>query len=193
MCRGEGFLEGSRERDDAVFTALALGDPDAAGVEVDVGNPDPYQLVDPDPGVQQGLDQYDVAGPAGFPDGVVERADLGFGRHVGQLLGRAGDLDAQFLAQVPEQLLEVGVVGPLAAQVPGELAGLCAGPGSAAGPAASLALQGGVRVQAEAAAHVEPDLAIGGDVRPEQRGQAAFVLGGEPVRPTGYRPGCLGP
>jgi hypothetical protein len=39
--QGEGFLERGGEGDDAVFAALALGDPDAAGVEVDVGDPDP--------------------------------------------------------------------------------------------------------------------------------------------------------
>jgi hypothetical protein len=31
------------------LATLALGDPDAAGVEVDVGDPDPNELGDPDP------------------------------------------------------------------------------------------------------------------------------------------------
>lgn len=87
------------EGDEAVFAALALGDPAAAGVEVDVGDPDPDELGDPDPGVQQGRDQDAVAGAAGFPDGAVERADFGFGGHVGQLLGSGGDLDVQLGAR----------------------------------------------------------------------------------------------
>ena len=90
MCRARVSLNAGREWDDAVFAALALGDPDAAGVEVDVGDADPDELGDPDPGVEQGLDQDDVAGAAGFPDGVVERADPGFGAHVGQLLWERG-------------------------------------------------------------------------------------------------------
>ena len=77
--QGEGFLECGREWHDAVLAALALGDPDAAGVEVDVGDADPDELGDPDPGVEQGLDEHDVVGPASFPDGVIEGADLGFG------------------------------------------------------------------------------------------------------------------
>ena len=38
-------------------------------------------------------------------------------------------------------------------------------------------------MQAEAASHIEPDLTVRRDVRPEQRGQAAPILGGQPVRP----------
>ena len=62
-------------------------------------------------------------------NGVVERADLGFGGHVGQLLRGAGDFHAQFLAQVPEHFFEGGVVGPLGPKVLGELPGLAAGGG----------------------------------------------------------------
>jgi len=47
--QGEGLLERGGERDDAVFAALAPGDADAAGVEVDVGDLDPDELGDPDP------------------------------------------------------------------------------------------------------------------------------------------------
>jgi hypothetical protein len=84
--QGDGFLERGQDGHDAVFAALAMDDADAAGVEVDVGEPDPDELGDPDAGVEQGLDQDDVAGAAGFPDGVVKRADLGFGGHVRELL-----------------------------------------------------------------------------------------------------------
>src|SRR5262245_65947836 len=73
--QGEGFLERSGEGHDAVFAVLALGDADPAGVEVDVGDTDPDELGDPDPGVQQGLDPHDVAGVAGFPAGVIAPAD----------------------------------------------------------------------------------------------------------------------
>jgi hypothetical protein len=38
--QGEGLLERAREGDDAVLAALALGDADAAGVEIDVGEPE---------------------------------------------------------------------------------------------------------------------------------------------------------
>ena len=87
------------------WSQARLGDADAAGVEVDVGEPDPDEFGDADAGVEQGFDQDDVAGAAGFPHGVVERSDFGFGGHVGQLLRRAGNFGAQFLAQVPEYFL----------------------------------------------------------------------------------------
>ena len=85
--------------------------------------------------------------PTGFPYGVAERADLGFSWHVRKFPGSAGDFQTQLVAQVPEHFLEVGVVGPYAAQVIGELAGLPRG-GCTAGPArpgASPWLVGGRR------------------------------------------------
>jgi hypothetical protein len=85
--QGESLLESGGEGDDAVFAALALGDPDAAGIEVDVSDPDPDELGNPDAGVEQGLDEDDVAGAAGFPDGVVERADLASVGTYGSFLG----------------------------------------------------------------------------------------------------------
>ena len=33
------------------------------------------------------------------------------------------------------------------------------------------------------AAHIQPDLTVGGDVGPEQRGQTAFALSCQPPRP----------
>lgn len=127
MCRARGLFEGGGEGDVAVLGALALGDADPAGVEVDVAEADADEFGDPDAGVEQGFDEHDVAAAAGGPDGLVIAADLVFGGDVGQCLGRLGDLDAEFGAQVPEDLYEVGVVGPFAAQVPGELAGLAPG------------------------------------------------------------------
>ena len=65
-----------RERDDAVLAAHAPGDADPAGVEVDVGEPDPDELGDPDPGVEQGLDQDDVSGAAGAWRRISARASI---------------------------------------------------------------------------------------------------------------------
>jgi hypothetical protein len=69
MCRTRVSLNAAGRGTTRSFAALALGDPDAAGVEIDVGDPDPDELGDPD-SVEQGLYQDDVAGAAGFPDGV---------------------------------------------------------------------------------------------------------------------------
>jgi len=46
--QGEGFAEGLRERHDAVFAALAVGDPDPDGVQVDVVDSDGDQFGYPD-------------------------------------------------------------------------------------------------------------------------------------------------
>ena len=85
--QGEGLAEGLRERHDAVLSALAVGDADAVGVEVDVVDADGDEFGDPDPGVEQGLDQHHVAAAAGLPDGLVVAADLVLAGHVGQRLG----------------------------------------------------------------------------------------------------------
>src|SRR5258708_16129598 len=45
--------------------------------------------------------------------------------------------------------------------------------------------RGGAGAQGEPAAHVQPGLALGGDVRPEQRGKAAQVVRGQ----LGHAPG----
>lgn len=47
--QGEGFAEGLWEWDDAVFAALAAGDPDPGGVEVDVVEADGDEFGDPMP------------------------------------------------------------------------------------------------------------------------------------------------
>ena len=47
--QGEGLGEGGRERDGPVLAALAVGDADATGVEVDFDEADRDQLGDPDP------------------------------------------------------------------------------------------------------------------------------------------------
>jgi hypothetical protein len=66
--QGEGFLECRREGDDAVFAAFALGDPDAASAEVDVGEPDPDELGDPVSVAQSetpaGRGDFDIRRPA---------------------------------------------------------------------------------------------------------------------------------
>src|SRR5450755_4186158 len=72
----------------------------------------------------------DVLAAAGDPDGFVEGADLVFGRDVRELLGRALDLDAELVAEVAEDLLEVGVVGSFCSEVLGELACLAFGRGT---------------------------------------------------------------
>lgn len=69
---------------------------------------------------------HNLAAGARLVNGTPERADLGFGGHVRQSLGCPGDFHAELVAQVPEHFLEVGVVGPLAARVLGELPGLTA-------------------------------------------------------------------
>ena len=169
--QGEGLLEGGGEGDDAVLAALALGDPDAAAVEVDVVEADADQFADPHAGVEQGLDEDDVAGPAGLPDDLVVAADLGFGGDVGQFLGLARDLDAQLGAQVPEDLLEVGVVGPFVAQVLGELTRLALGRCPLRPAAAGAGSRGGSGSRSRWVSHVEVELAVGGDVAPEQWGE----------------------
>ena len=55
--QGKGFAEGVRERDDPVFAALAVGDADPTGVQVDVIDADGDKLGDADAGVEQCLDQ----------------------------------------------------------------------------------------------------------------------------------------
>jgi hypothetical protein len=107
--------KGQREGDDAVLAALATGDADAAGVEVDVVDADRDQLGDPDPGVEQRLDQHDVATAASLPDRPVVAADLFLGGHVGQCLRLPGNLDVELGAQRPEDGLEVGIVRSLGA------------------------------------------------------------------------------
>ena len=87
------------------------------------------------PGVEQGLDQHDVTGAAGLPHRLVVAADLVLGGDVGQRPGLPGDLDVEFGAQVPEHVLEVGVVGSLAAQVFDQLTGLAFRRGTGAGAA----------------------------------------------------------
>jgi len=113
--QGEGLGEGGRERDEAILAAFAEVDPDAVGVEVDVVQAQCDELGDPDPGVEQRLDQHDVAGAAGLPHRLVVAADLVLSGDVGQRFGLPGDLDVELGAQVPEDVFEVGVVGPLAA------------------------------------------------------------------------------
>jgi hypothetical protein len=49
--QSERFAEGLRERDDAIFAALAVGDPDTGGVQVDVVEADGDVFSDPDTGV----------------------------------------------------------------------------------------------------------------------------------------------
>ncbi|MDR8413625.1 hypothetical protein MTP10_33430 [Nonomuraea sp. 3-1Str] len=127
--QGEGLFEVRGEGDGAILSGFALGDADAAGVQVDVADADLHQFGDADAGVEQGLDEHDVAGTACGPHGGVVAADLGLGGDVGQLLGLVLHLDAEFGAWVPEDLLEVGVVGPFLAQVFGQLAGLALGGG----------------------------------------------------------------
>ena len=53
--QGEGLGEGGRERDGPVLAALAVGDADATGVEVDLDEADRDQLGDPDPGVESSV------------------------------------------------------------------------------------------------------------------------------------------
>jgi hypothetical protein len=64
--QGEGFSEGVREGHDAIFAALAVGDPDAGGVQVDVVEADGDEFGAPDSGVEQGLDQHYVAAAPGL-------------------------------------------------------------------------------------------------------------------------------
>jgi hypothetical protein len=59
----EGLFEGGGEGDGAVLAAFAVGDADAAAVEGDVVEADGDEFGDADPGVEQGLDEDDVAGP----------------------------------------------------------------------------------------------------------------------------------
>ena len=128
--QGEGFPERGGERDLPVLAALAVGDADPAGVQVGVGQADRDELGDPDAGVEQGLDEHDVAAAAGGPHRLVVAADLRLGGHVRQFLRGGGHLDAELVAQVPEHLFEVGVVRAFTAQVPGELAGFAPGRGA---------------------------------------------------------------
>ncbi|MFZ0117991.1 MAG: hypothetical protein WA731_22720 [Pseudonocardiaceae bacterium] len=100
--QGEGLFERSGEGDVAVFAAFALGDADAAGVEVDVVDADLGEFGDADAGVEQGLDEHDVAGAPRGPHGLVVAADLVLAGHVGKLGGGGGDLDVEFVAEVPE-------------------------------------------------------------------------------------------
>jgi hypothetical protein len=83
---GQGLLERRGERHDAVLGPLALGDADAAGVEVDVGDADPDQFGHPHAREQQGLDQHDVLTPPTGPHHLVVAAVLGLGEDVGQPL-----------------------------------------------------------------------------------------------------------
>src|SRR5260221_10243749 len=72
--QGEGLFEGGGEGDVAVLGALALGDADPAGVEVDVAEADADEFGDPDAGVEQGFDEHDVAAAAGGPGRPPRRA-----------------------------------------------------------------------------------------------------------------------
>ncbi len=67
------------------FTS-ALGESDAAGVQVDVVDADAEQLGDPDSGEQQGLDEEDVLAFGGRSTHLVVAADLGLSRDVGEAL-----------------------------------------------------------------------------------------------------------
>jgi hypothetical protein len=125
--QGEGLFERLWERHDAVFAAFAVLDADPAAVQVDVVEADGDELGDAGAGVEQGLDKHDVGAAAGVPDGVVPAADLGFCRDVGQRLGGVSYLDAEFGAEVTEDVFEVAVVGSLVSQGFGELAGLVSG------------------------------------------------------------------
>jgi hypothetical protein len=131
--QGEGFLERGGEGDVAVFAAFAVGDANAAGVQVDLADPDRDELGDADPGVEQDLDQHDVPAPPRGPHRLVIAADLGLGGRMGQLGRAGGDLDAKLVAQVAEHLFEVGVVGAFSAEVLRELAGLTFGRSPAEG------------------------------------------------------------
>ena len=88
-----------------------MGDAHSAGVQVDFVDADAHQLGNPDAGEQKGLDEHDVLATSGGPDHVVVPADLSLGGHVGQPLWLPLDLDLQLGAQVPEQRLQVRIVG----------------------------------------------------------------------------------
>jgi hypothetical protein len=120
------LLERRRERHHPVLAPLALGDADPAGIEVDVVEPDGDELGDAHAGIEQGLDEHDVA-PTLLPHRLVVAADLGLGGDIGQALGFALDLHVQFGAEVTEDLLQVDVVGSLPPEMLGELAGLLPG------------------------------------------------------------------
>src|SRR6266480_5818334 len=72
------LLERRRKGHHPVLASLALGDPDPAGVEVDVVEADGDELGDADAGVEQGLDEHDVAAPTLLPHRLVVAADLEF-------------------------------------------------------------------------------------------------------------------
>jgi len=93
--QGQGLAEGLRERRDPVFAALAVGDADPAGVQVDVIDADGDKLGHADAGVEQCLDQDHVAAAPGLPDGLVVAADLVLAGHVGQRLGLALHVDVE--------------------------------------------------------------------------------------------------
>ena len=67
----QGLVERRRERHDPILAAFALVDADLAAIEVHIVQPDRNQLADARAGVQEGLDEHEVAELPRLPHGLV--------------------------------------------------------------------------------------------------------------------------
>src|SRR6266567_4317982 len=109
------------------LATFALVDADLTAVEVDVIQADGYQFADTHTGVEQRLDEHQVAELPCLPDRFVIASDLLFARYIWQVLGRPRHDNSEFGAELTKDLLQVRVVRPFLTECRRQLVGFALG------------------------------------------------------------------
>jgi hypothetical protein len=114
---GEQLTKGMRVGDLTILAALSLRYANRASFKIDFCHPNCHQFADPNPRIEERLNQDHMREVPAVPDRLIKTADFLLCRYLWQPDFAFGNQDLQFFSQRSENAFEIGIIRPFGPQI----------------------------------------------------------------------------